>query len=467
MQYADSIVEIQGRTQTYREEIGQMEEALVKRVLPHSVEAEQSVIGSMLMDRDAIIAASEIVVADDFYQRQYGIMFDTMVELFNEGKPVDLVTLQDRLKEKDVPPEVCSLDFVRDILATVPTSANVRSYATIVHEKAVLRRLIKINEEIANNCYSGKDSLEVILADTEKQIFNLLESRASGDFVPIRQVALNVLDKIEQATRSKSTVTGLPTGFIDLDYRMSGLQPSDLIIIAARPAMGKTALALNLAMRAAISEGAPVGIFSLEMSEHQLVQRMISLWGKIPQEQLSTGRLSKAEGARFFETADLLRTAPLFINETPAISTLELRSQARRLKAEHGLGLIVVDYLQLMRSSRRTDSRELEISDISRSLKAIAKELDVPVVALSQLNRKVEERKDNRPMLSDLRESGAIEQDADIVIFLYRDEVYKPDTPKKGIAELIIGKHRNGRVGTVELAFLPQYTAFEPLAKDR
>ena len=444
-----------------------MEEALVKRVLPHSVEAEQSVIGSMLMDRDAIIAASEIVVADDFYQRQYGIMFDTMVELFNEGKPVDLVTLQDRLKEKDVPPEVCSLDFVRDILATVPTSANVRSYATIVHEKAVLRRLIRINEEIANNCYSGKDSLEVILADTEKQIFNLLESRASGDFVPIRQVALNVLDKIEQATRSKSTVTGLPTGFIDLDYRMSGLQPSDLIIIAARPAMGKTALALNLAMRAAISEGAPVGIFSLEMSEHQLVQRMISLWGKIPQEQLSTGRLSKAEGARFFETADLLRTAPLFINETPAISTLELRSQARRLKAEHGLGLIVVDYLQLMRSSRRTDSRELEISDISRSLKAIAKELDVPVVALSQLNRKVEERKDNRPMLSDLRESGAIEQDADIVIFLYRDEVYKPDTPKKGIAELIIGKHRNGRVGTVELAFLPQYTAFEPLAKDR
>ena len=444
-----------------------MEEALVKRVLPHSVEAEQSVIGSMLMDRDAIIAASEIVVADDFYQRQYGIMFDTMVELFNEGKPVDLVTLQDRLKEKDVPPEVCSLDFVRDILATVPTSANVRSYATIVHEKAVLRRLIRINEEIANNCYSGKDSLEVILADTEKQIFNLLESRASGDFVPIRQVALNVLDKIEQATRSKSTVTGLPTGFIDLDYRMSGLQPSDLIIIAARPAMGKTALALNLAMRAAISEGAPVGIFSLEMSEHQLVQRMISLWGKIPQEQLSTGRLSKAEGSRFFETADLLRTAPLFINETPAISTLELRSQARRLKAEHGLGLIVVDYLQLMRSSRRTDSRELEISDISRSLKAIAKELDVPVVALSQLNRKVEERKDNRPMLSDLRESGAIEQDADIVIFLYRDEVYKPDTPKKGIAELIIGKHRNGRVGTVELAFLPQYTAFEPLAKDR
>lgn len=262
-------------------------------------------------------------------------------------------------------------------------------------------------------------------------------------------------------------ITGLATGYPELDAITRGLQPSDLIIIAARPAMGKTALALNLAMRAAISEGAPVGIFSLEMSEHQLVQRMISLWGKIPQEQLSTGRLSKAEGSRFFETADLLRTAPLFINETPAISTLELRSQARRLKAEHGLGLIVVDYLQLMRSSRRTDSRELEISDISRSLKAIAKELDVPVVALLQLNRKVEERKDNRPMLSDLRESGAIEQDADIVIFLYRDEVYKPDTPKKGIAELIIGKHRNGRVGTVELAFLPQYTAFEPLAKDR
>ena len=244
-----------------------MEEALVKRVLPHSIEAEQSVLGSMLMDRDAIIAASEIVVADDFYQKQYGIMFDTMVELFNEGKPVDLVTLQDRLKEKDVPPEVCSLDFVRDILATVPTSVNVRSYATIVHEKAVLRRLIRINEEIANNCYAGKDSLETILADTEKQIFNLLESRASGDFVPIRQVALNVLDKIEQATRSKSTVTGLPTGFIDLDYRMSGLQPSDLILIAARPSMGKTAFVLNITDYIAVRRQKTCLIFSLEMSK--------------------------------------------------------------------------------------------------------------------------------------------------------------------------------------------------------
>ncbi len=290
-----------------------MEEALVKRVLPHSVEAEQSVIGSMLMDRDAIIAASEIVVADDFYQRQYGIMFDTMVELFNEGKPVDLVTLQDRLKEKDVPPEVCSLDFVRDILATVPTSANVRSYATIVHEKAVLRRLIKINEEIANNCYSGKDSLEVILADTEKQIFNLLESRASGDFVPIRQVALNVLDKIEQATRSKSTVTGLPTGFIDLDYRMSGLQPSDLILIAARPSMGKTAFVLNITDYIAVRRQKTCLIFSLEMSKEQLVNRMLSMESNVDSQKLRTGTLTDADWDAVVEGIGTIGSSKLVI----------------------------------------------------------------------------------------------------------------------------------------------------------
>ena len=421
-----------------------MEEALVKRVLPHSIEAEQSVIGSMLMDRDAIIAASEIVVADDFYQKQYGIMFDTMVELFNEGKPVDLVTLQDRLKEKDVPPEVCSLDFVRDILATVPTSVNVRSYATIVHEKAVLRRLIRINEEIANNCYAGKDSLETILADTEKQIFNLLESRASGDFVPIRQVALNVLDKIEQATRSKSTVTGLPTGFIDLDYRMSGLQPSDLILIAARPSMGKTAFVLNI------------------------TDYMLSMESNVDSQKLRTGTLTDADWDAVVEGIGTIGSSKLVIDDTPGISIMELRSKCRKVKLEHGLDLVMIDYLQLMSGSGKNgDNRQQEISEISRSLKAIARELSVPVIALSQLSRACETRTDHRPMLSDLRESGAIEQDADVVMFLYRDDYYNKDTDNPNTAEVIIAKQRNGPIGTVYLGWKPELTRFVNIAKEQ
>ena len=445
-----------------------MEEALVKRVLPHSVEAEQSVIGSMLMDRDAIIAASEIVVADDFYQRQYGIMFDTMVELFNEGKPVDLVTLQDRLKEKDVPPEVCSLDFVRDILATVPTSANVRSYATIVHEKAVLRRLIRINEEIANNCYSGKDSLEVILADTEKQIFNLLESRASGDFVPIRQVALNVLDKIEQATRSKSTVTGLPTGFIDLDYRMSGLQPSDLILIAARPSMGKTAFVLNITDYIAVRRQKTCLIFSLEMSKEQLVNRMLSMESNVDSQKLRTGTLTDADWDAVVEGIGTIGSSKLVIDDTPGISIMELRSKCRKVKLEHGLDLVMIDYLQLMSGSGKNgDNRQQEISEISRSLKAIARELSVPVIALSQLSRACESRTDHRPMLSDLRESGAIEQDADVVMFLYRDDYYNKDTDTTNVAEVIIAKQRNGPIGTVNLGWRPELTRFVNMAKEQ
>ena len=445
-----------------------MEEALVKRVLPHSVEAEQSVIGSMLMDRDAIIAASEIVVADDFYQRQYGIMFDTMVELFNEGKPVDLVTLQDRLKEKDVPPEVCSLDFVRDILATVPTSANVRSYATIVHEKAVLRRLIRINEEIANNCYSGKDSLEVILADTEKQIFNLLESRASGDFVPIRQVALNVLDKIEQATRSKSTVTGLPTGFIDLDYRMSGLQPSDLILIAARPSMGKTAFVLNITDYIAVRRQKTCLIFSLEMSKEQLVNRMLSMESNVDSQKLRTGTLTDADWDAVVEGIGTIGSSKLVIDDTPGISIMELRSKCRKVKLEHGLDLVMIDYLQLMSGSGKNgDNRQQEISEISRSLKAIARELSVPVIALSQLSRACETRTDHRPMLSDLRESGAIEQDADVVMFLYRDDYYNKDTDNPNTAEVIIAKQRNGPIGTVYLGWKPELTRFVKIAKEQ
>jgi len=443
-----------------------MDEALLKRVLPHSIEAEQSVIGSMLMDKEAIVAASEIVTAADFYQKQYGVMYDAMVELFNEGKPVDLITLQDRLKEKDVPPEVSSLDFVRDIITTVPTSANVKSYANIVREKAVLRRLIKVNEEIANTCYVGKEPLEQILADTEKSIFDLLQSRNSGDFVPIRQVALNVLEKIELASRNPGSVTGIPTGFIDLDYKTSGLQPSDFVLIAARPSMGKTAFVLNLVDHVAVRKGLPCMIFSLEMSKEQLVNRMLSMESNVDSQKLRSGSLTDADWDAIVEGIGVIGNSKLIIDDTPGISITELRSKCRKMKLEQGLSMIIIDYLQLMSGSGRgSDSRQQEISEISRSLKALAREMNAPVVALSQLSRACETRTDHRPMLSDLRESGAIEQDADVVMFLYRDDYYNKDTENPNIAEVIIAKQRNGPIGTVNLLWQPEYTKFVNLAK--
>jgi replicative DNA helicase len=442
-----------------------MEEALIKRVLPHSLEAEQSVIGSMLMDREAVIAASEIVTGSDFYQQQYGIMFDAMVELFNEGKPVDLVTLQDRLKEKDVPPEVSSLDFVRDIVTMVPTSANVRSYATIVGEKAVLRRLIKTTEEIANTCYAGKEPLENILADTEKSVFNLLQNRGGQDFVPIKQVAINVLEKIEDAYKNQGTVTGIPSGFIDLDYKLSGFQPSDFILIAARPSMGKTAFVLNVVDYVAVRKSLPCMVFSLEMSKEQLVNRLLAMESHVDSQNMRTGNLKDEDWTKLVEGADIIGRSNLIIDDTPGISISELRSKCRKYKLEHNLGIIMIDYLQLMSGSGHSDSRQQEISDISRSLKALAREISVPVIALSQLSRAVEQRPDHRPMLSDLRESGAIEQDADMVMFIYRDDYYHKDTEKKGIAEIIIAKQRNGPIGTVELVWLPQYTQFVNMKK--
>ena len=438
-----------------------MDDALIKRVLPHSLEAEQSVIGSMLMDREAIITASEIVTADDFYQHQYGVMYESMVELFNEGKPVDLVTLQNRLKEKDVPPEVSSLEFVRDIITTVPTSANVKYYATIVKEKAVLRRLIRVNEEIANECYLGRDPLETILADTEKKIFDLLQSRSSGDFVPIRQVALNVLENIEKASKTKETVTGVPTGFIDLDYKTSGFQPSDFILIAARPSMGKTAFVLNVVDHVAVKKGIPCMVFSLEMSKEQLVNRMLSMESNVDSQKLRTGTLTDSDWDAVVEGVGIIGGSKLIIDDTPGISISELRSKCRKMKLEHGLGMVIIDYLQLMTGSgKSSDNRQQEISEISRSLKALAREMQAPVVALSQLSRACETRTDHRPMLSDLRESGAIEQDADVVMFLYRDDYYNKDSEMKDMAEVIIAKQRNGPIGTVNLVWMPQYTKF-------
>ena len=443
------------------------EEALLKRVLPHSIEAEQSVIGSMIMDREAITVASELICGDDFYGKQYGVVFDTMVELNDEGKPVDLITLQDRLREKDVPPEVSSLEFIRDLITAVPTSANIKYYAGIVAEKATLRKLIRLNEEIANTCYAGKENLEVILEDTEKRVFELVQKRNTGEFVPIRQVVMNAMDKIEKASKSDGNVTGIATGFIDLDFRTAGMQPSDLILVAARPSMGKTAFVLNIAQHVAFKLNQTVAIFSLEMSKEQLVNRLFSLESRVDSQHLRTGNLSDAEWEKLIESAGVIGQANLIIDDTPGISISELRSKCRKYKLEHDLKLIIIDYLQLMSGSGRgSDSRQQEISDISRSLKALARELNVPVVALSQLSRAVEQRPDHRPMLSDLRESGAIEQDADVVMFIYRDDYYNKDTEKKGIAEIIIAKQRNGPIGTVELVWLPDYTKFANLKKN-
>lgn len=444
-----------------------MEENILKRILPHSEEAEQSVIGSMIMDREAIVVASELITGEDFYNKQYGILFETMVELNDAGSPVDLVTLQNRLKEKDVPPEVSSLEFVRELITAVPTSANIKYYANIVAEKSTLRKLIRLNEEIANTCYAGKENLEYILEDTEKRVFQLVQKRTTDDYVPIRQVVMNAMDKIETAAKNKGSVTGIPTGFIDLDYRTAGMQPSDLVLIAARPSMGKTAFALNIAQYVAFKKNMTVAIFSLEMSKEQLVNRMFSLESNVDAQKLRTGQLNDQEWERLIESAGVIGQSNLIIDDTPGISISELRSKCRKYKLEHNLSMIMIDYLQLMTGSGRADSRQQEISDISRSLKSVARELGVPVLALSQLSRAVEQRPDHRPMLSDLRESGAIEQDADVVMFIYRDDYYNHDTEKKGVSEIIIAKQRNGPIGTVELAWLPEYTKFANLEHSR
>jgi replicative DNA helicase len=442
-----------------------LEETLIKRIMPNSLEAEQSVIGSMIMDKDAIVAASEILVKDDFYHQQYGILFESMVELHEGGQPVDLVTLQNKLKEKDVPREISSLEFVRELVTSVPTSANVKYYANIVKENSMKRKLIRVTEDIENECYSGTEPLETIMDKTEHDVFALLSSRTSGEYVPIRQVVMNALEKIEKASKQKGTVTGVPTGFLDLDRQTAGMQPSDLILVAARPSMGKTAFVLNIAQNVAFREHMCVAIFSLEMSKEQLVNRMFSLESKVDAQALRTGNLSDADWEKLVEGAGVIGESELIIDDTPGISISELRSKCRKYKLEHDLKLIIIDYLQLMSGSggKSSESRQQEISDISRSLKALARELSVPVVALSQLSRAVEQRPDHRPMLSDLRESGAIEQDADVVMFIYRDDYYNKDTELKGISEIIVAKQRNGPVGTIQLAWLAEYTKFANL----
>ncbi len=446
-----------------------MEEALIKRVMPHSIEAEKAVVGAMLMDNDkeAILSASEIISGQDFYQTAYGTIFDAMVELFNEGRPVDPLTLMERLREKDVPPEIESMEFMRELLNAVTTSANVKYYAEIVSEKSMMRKLIKLNESIANSCYAGKEPLEQILETTEKSVFELLQRRSVGEYVPIKQVVLNALERIEKASKNKGVVTGIPTGFIDLDYKLSGLQPSDLVLVAARPSMGKTAFVLNIAQHVAFKKEKGVAVFSLEMSKEQLVNRLFALESQVDSQMLRTGNLKDSDWEKLIEGAGIIGRSNLIIDDTPSISVSELRSKCRKYKLEHNIELVIIDYLQLMMGSagKRQESRQQEISEISRSLKALARELNVPVVALSQLSRAVESRPDKRPMLSDLRESGAIEQDADVVMFIYRDEYYNKDSDKKRQAEIIIAKQRNGPIGTVDLAWLADYTKFANLSR--
>ena len=434
-------------------------EAAMKRIPPHSAEAEQAVLGAMLMNKEAISMASEIITGEDFYQTAYGILFDCIVEMFQQGKPVDLITLQDYLKEKDVPPEISNMEFARDLLMQAQTSANADTYAKIVREKSVMRRLIKVNEETANTCYQQNKPLDEILEDAQKKVFELAETGNSEEYVPIRQVVLNALDVIERASKTKGTVTGIPTGFIDLDYKLSGLQRSDLVLIAARPSMGKTAFVLNIAQHVAFRQNLAVAIFSLEMSKEQLVNRLFSLESHVDAQILRTGNLSDTDWEKLIEGAGTIGSSRMIIDDTSGITISEMRSKCRKYKLEMGLDLVIIDYLQLMSgsNSRRNESRQQEIS---RSLKGLARELNVPVIALSQLSRAVEQRTDKRPMLSDLRESGAIEQDADVCMFIYRDDYYNPDTEDKNIAEIIIAKQRNGPIGTVRLAWMPQYTRF-------
>lgn len=444
-----------------------MDETVIKRIMPNSPEAEQSVVGSMLLDQEAIILASDRLREEDFYNPHFRVLFSAIVSLYQEGRPADLVTLTDKLRENNVAEEIGSVEFISSLIAAVPTSANIRYYADIVRQKSMLRELIRTTEDIAGRCYQDSSDLGELMEDAERSIFNLVQSQTSSeDFTPINEIAIETLESIQSAAASTGSVTGLSTGFRDLDYRTAGLQPSDLILIAARPSMGKTAFALNIAEYVAMNNHVPTAVFSLEMSKIQLAKRLISMNSKVDSQHIRTGNLEDDEWMKITESSIVLGESSLIIDDTPGITIQELRTKCRKLKIEQGLGLIIIDYLQLMSGggSNRNTSRQQEISDISRSLKALAREVQCPVVALSQLSREVEKREDKRPILSDLRESGAIEQDADVVMFLYRDEYYTKDaSTQKGVTEVIIGKQRNGPTCTVKLKWLPQYTKFANL----
>ncbi|WP_456432159.1 replicative DNA helicase [Thermosulfuriphilus sp.] len=440
------------------------ESSLFHRLPPQNIEAEQCVLGSILIENNALLKVVEILKPEDFYREAHAKIFATMLDLFERGEPIDLVTVHNALKDRAQLEEIGGPAYLAELAAIVPTAANIVHYARIVREKAVLREIIRKTTEIAASCYEEAGSVDDILEAAEQAIFEVSQARIKQAFYPLNRVINDSVRHIERLYERKELITGVPTGFHDFDRLTAGLQPSDLIIIAGRPSMGKTSFALNIAQYASLEAEIPTAIFSLEMSKEQLALRMLCAEARVDAHKVRTGFLSDRDWDRLTKAAGKLSRAAIFIDDTPGISVLEMRAKARRLKSEHGLGLIIIDYLQLMRGREQKDRREQEISEISRSLKAMAKELNVPVVALSQLNRKVEERPDKRPQLADLRESGAIEQDADVIVFIYRDEVYNKESPEKGTAEIIIGKQRNGPTGEFRLAFLKQFSSFGNLA---
>ena len=436
-----------------------MEEAIVKQEMPKDLVAEKSILGSILLEPEGVINASDIITGDDFYLREHGIIFDTMLQMYNNKITLDPVTLQDKLRETNLPEEAFSDDKINSFVDVATTSMGLKHHCNIVYEKAVRRRLIKAGEGIVSKAY-GKGDLEEILDTTEKSVFEIVQKRNTEDFTPISKVVMESLKNIEKAHNTDGTVTGIASGFTDLDYKTTGFQPSDLILLAARPSMGKTALALNIALHVAAVERKHVAIFSLEMSKEQLVKRLLSQESHVDSQKLRTGNLADSEWAALIEGAETVGKSLLAIDDTPGITVSELRSKCRKLQMEQGLDMIIIDYLQLMSGSKKAESRQNEVSEISRSLKAIARELSVPILALSQLNRKAEERSDHRPQLSDLRESGAIEQDADVVMFIDRERSENEEANK---ATVIIAKQRNGPIGDVNLMWLPKYTQFRDM----
>ena len=443
-----------------------MDEALTRRVPPHSEEAERSVIGSMVMSGEAAMAAEEMLTGDDFYDRQLGAVFETMKALSDARKPIDLITLKEALEKQNLPEDVKNMEFMKEILASLPTSANVREYAEIVRDKATLRRLISAASEVEQDCYRQQKETQEILDDAEKTMFQVLQQRSTESYVPVKDVVYNALEAISAAARSKSHITGLETGFLDLDYKTSGFQNSDFILVAARPSMGKTAFVHNLVQYMALRKNWPCAVFSLEMSSESLMNRLLSLESHVDSQKIRTGKMNDEEWTKLVEASGVIADSKIIIDNTPGITLQELRSKARKFKIDMDIRIIFIDYLQLMAGSgKRGENRQQEISDISRGLKGLARELNIPVVALSQLNRSAETRDDHRPMLSDLRESGAIEQDADVVMFIYRDDYYNKDTEEKNIAEIIIAKQRNGPIGTTKLVWLPEYTKFANMKK--
>jgi replicative DNA helicase len=440
------------------------------KVPPHSVEAEQSVLGGLMLDNSAWEQVSDLLVEQDFYRHDHQLIFRGIAELMEQANPVDVITLAEWHNQRGELDKVGELAYLGALARNTPSAANIKAYASIVRERSILRQLIQIGNNIANMAFTpeGRNS-EEMLDTAERRVFEIAEKGAKrgGGFIQVKDVLSNVVDKIDTLFEQDSGITGLPTGFIDFDDQTSGLQPADLVIIAGRPSMGKTTFAMNIAENAAIHSKQPVAVFSMEMPADSLAMRMLSSLGRIDQHRLRTGRLNDDDWPRLTSAIALLNEAPLFIDDTGGLTPSELRARARRLKREHGLSLIIVDYLQLMSGSangRQAENRTNEISEISRSLKALAKELNVPVIALSQLNRSLEQRPNKRPVMSDLRESGAIEQDADIIVFIYRDEVYNEDSAEKGKAEIIISKQRNGPIGTVALTFQGKYTRFENFA---